>query len=169
MWRGQKTPNLTFSDTTNSSRSPTHSSLSIELFWTPLPPGPHTFLSPSLPLHPLYLPNPVFFFWLSLIYAFSLSSNCYTLLFTITLIKSLRSTPWWDLFPVLSFWAYDFSPRSLYQLHLFPFHHVWETSCPTYFTPPYFAGLYLPYSMAPSLTSLCKKRLVSTLFFSLAL
>lgn len=110
-----------------------------------------------------------FFFWLPLIYAFSLSSTCYTLLFTIALIKSLRSTPWWDLTPVLSFWAYDFSPRSLYQLHLFPFHHVWETCCPTQFTPPYFAGFCLPSSMAPSLTSPCKKHFVSTLFLSLAL
>lgn len=52
------------------------------------------------------------FFWLSLIYAFSHSSTCYTLLFTITSIKPLPSTPWWDLFPALSFWAYDFSTRS---------------------------------------------------------
>lgn len=42
MWHGQKN-NLTFSDTTNSSYSPTHSSLPIELFWIPFPPGPHTF------------------------------------------------------------------------------------------------------------------------------
>lgn len=56
-----KNKNLTFSDTTNSSCSPTHFSLPIELFWTPLPPGPHT-LSPNLPLHPLSPKSSIFFF-----------------------------------------------------------------------------------------------------------
>lgn len=95
------------------------------------------------------LKSSIFFFWLPLIYAFSLSSTCYTLLFTLTLINSLRSTPWCDLFPVLSFWAYDFSPKSLCELHLFPFHHVWETCCPTHFTPPYFAVLLPWHSYSP--------------------
>lgn len=96
----------------------------IELFWTSLPPGPHTFCLQICHFLPCIsqIQYSFSFFWLPLIYAFCLSSTCYTLLFTITSIKSLPSMPWWDLFPILSFWAYDFSPISLY--HVFPLHNV---------------------------------------------
>lgn len=104
---------LTFSHTTNSSCSPTHSSLSIELFWSPRHPDHTLSVSKFATLSSVSPKSRFFFSWLPLIHAFSLSSTCYTLLFTITSIKSLPSTPWLDLFPVLSFWAYDFSPRSL--------------------------------------------------------
>lgn len=70
----------------------------------------------------------------------SLSAALVTLFFSL----SLQSSPFHPcLFPLLSFWAYDFSPISFYRLRLFPFHHVWETCRPTDFTPPYSAGPFI--------------------------
>lgn len=102
-----KKTTLFFFLTTNPSCSPTHTSLPTELFWTPLPSRPHTFcLQICHFILCIFQIQFIFFFffsWLPLIYAFFRSSTCYTLFFTITSIKPLPSTPWWDLFPVLSF------------------------------------------------------------------
>lgn len=101
-----------FSAAINSPRSPSNCNTPVELSWTLL-----TTNSISRCHFIFWISqDPVLFLCLLLIYLLSLRSTCYTLFFPITSIKSLWSTPWSDLCPVLSFKAYDFSPRSLYQV-----------------------------------------------------